>query len=129
MMGDAVGEYDEFDIFEFMNNDFKRMLISLYKNGAGVNESLCREEENLDDESPNKFLYYYFVWNRHHTAVYYSTNNFDFKKVFMRHQFARDIRVGRFQSEIDENEWYRQRKQYCTTNAHKFQYCGTPSKI
>lgn len=32
----------------------------------------------------------------------------------MRHQFARDIRVGRFQSEIDENEWYRQRKQYCT---------------
>ncbi len=114
MFGDSVGEYDEFDIFEFVKNDFKLMLISLYKNGADVNKWLCREVENLDDESPNKFLYYYFVWNRHHTAVYYSTNNFDFKKVYMRHQFARDIRVGRFQSEIDENEWYRQRKQYCT---------------
>lgn len=34
----------------------------------------------------------------------------------MRHQFARNNRVGSFrcQKEIDENEWYRRRKQYCT---------------
>lgn len=117
MMGYEAGEYDEFDIFEFFDNKFNKMSVSLYKDGADVNRFRCRENEKLVDEFKDKFLIYYFIWNRHHIAVFVTLDNKVFEKVYMRHQFARNNRVGSpfqsFQKEIDENEWYRRRKQFC----------------
>lgn len=115
MMGYYVGEYDEFDIFEFFDNEFDKMSVSLYKTGSDVREFRCLEDFKVE-KLQDKFCFYYFIWNRHHIAVYVSLDNKKFDKLYMRHQFARNNRVGSFrcQKEIDENEWYRRRKQYCT---------------
>jgi hypothetical protein len=114
MMGYDLGEYDEFDIFEFFENEFDKMWVSLYKDGSDITQFRCSEDFNVQDLQ-DKFCFYYFIWNRHHIAVYVSLDNKKFDKLYMRHQFARNHRVGSFrcQKEIDENEWYRRRRQFC----------------
>ncbi len=110
MMGYVTGTYDEFDMFEFFSSNFNDMHTSMYQNGAKVGHYRCAETAT-DTAFRNKFIKSVYLWNRHHTSFTMNVKGF-MRHYYIRHQIARDHRIGGFQNIIQENEFFRKRRVY-----------------
>lgn len=102
--------YNEFDMFEFMNSDYNNIVTTMWEFN---NSTRCEEEDNGTYYLPNHFRRYCYFWNRFYAGLYFQKNDAgEMKKHFMRHQVARNNRVGCFQENLSKGEKIRRRKMF-----------------
>ena len=117
-MGYEIPGYSEFDVFEFMHNKHDVLVTSLHNDSLNTSFTRCSEDTRVDDYNNNDYLYYMLIWNTHFIAAYISDHeNFSSsmtKCLYMRHQIARDNRIGQFPVLLKKDERYRRRKMFIT---------------
>ena len=108
--------YDEFDIFEFMENDWHKLKMTIHA-GTAEAKYQCREEQKLFNKNDNnarrdffdKFHTYTFLYTDFSMAVF-----LDGTLMFQKHHTGRRAGINHFDCEISKGEFFGERVRYCT---------------
>jgi hypothetical protein len=115
LMSPGGFSYDEFDIFEFMENDWHKLKMTIHA-GTGDAAHQCREENKLFTKNDNTarrnffddFHTYTFLYTDYSMAVF-----LDNKLQFQKHHTGRRAGISHFDCQISKGEFFGQRVRYC----------------
>lgn len=114
-LSNITGGYDEFDIFEFMDNEWNKLKMTIHADNDKA-EDQCREEYTLyqpnNEEKRREFF------DQFHTFTFFYTDYslavfLDNDLVWEKHHVGRHAGLWHFDCEISENEFYGIRQRYC----------------
>ncbi|MBL7812220.1 MAG: family 16 glycosylhydrolase [Bacteroidetes bacterium] len=114
-MNTIDGESDEFDIFEFMDNEWNKLKMTIHHRGADASIQ-CRETKNLYDNSSSLERRAFF--DAFHTFTFFYTDYslavfLDGKLKWQKHHGGRHSALSHFDCDVSKNEYWGERVRYC----------------
>ncbi|MCC7297159.1 MAG: family 16 glycosylhydrolase [Bacteroidia bacterium] len=109
------GGYDEFDIFEFMDNEWNKLKMTIHADNDLAHDQ-CREEYTLFHPNTEEKRREFF--DEFHTFTFFYTDYsmavfLDDKLVWEKHHVGRHSGLWHFDCDISKNEFYGTRQRYC----------------